>query len=121
MKRIGFLALLPLMAAPPRVGAQSRSSGAPVHVIDTIIVVTENVFDPVEARSNLLFRMANGIRFTTRAGIVRRELLFKPGEVYDSAKDGRARFTPHTSFDDGNVRAEAPARRSIEVRALVLF
>lgn len=43
---------------------------------------------------------------------------------FDSASDGRARFTPHTAFDDP-ASADAPpgtARRaSIESRALVLF
>jgi hypothetical protein len=45
-------------------------------------------------------------------------LVFK---VYDSAKDGRARFTPHTSFDDPSTPAGAPPRQSIEARALVFF
>ena len=45
-------------------------------------------------------------------------LVFK---VYDSEKDGRARFTPHTSFDDPNSPAGAPPRQSIEARALVFF
>jgi len=42
-------------------------------------------------------------------------LVFK---VYDSAKDGRARFTPHTSFDDPATPPGAPPRQSIEARAL---
>jgi hypothetical protein len=45
-------------------------------------------------------------------------LVFK---VYDSEKDGRARFTPHTSFDDPNSPSSAPARQSIEVRAFAFF
>lgn len=45
-------------------------------------------------------------------------LVFK---VFDSATDGRARFTPHTSFDDPNTQPGAPARESIEMRALVFF
>lgn len=45
-------------------------------------------------------------------------LVFK---VFDSATDGRARFTPHTSFDDPNTPAGAPPRESIEMRALVFF
>jgi len=45
-------------------------------------------------------------------------LVFK---VYDSAKDGRARFTAHTSFDDPTTPAGAPPRQSIEARALVFF
>ena len=45
-------------------------------------------------------------------------LVFK---VYDSEKDGRARFTPHTSFDDPASTPNAPPRQSIEVRALAFF
>ncbi len=45
-------------------------------------------------------------------------LVFK---VFDSATDGRARFTPHTSFDDPRTRAGAPPRQSIEVRTLAFF
>lgn len=42
-------------------------------------------------------------------------------KVYDSAKDGRARFTAHTSFVDPNTPAGAAPRQSIEMRALVFF
>lgn len=42
-------------------------------------------------------------------------------KTYDSAQDGRARFTPHTAFEHPNVPAGAPARESIEVRGLVSF
>jgi hypothetical protein len=45
-------------------------------------------------------------------------LVFK---VYDSEKDGRARFTPHTSFDDPTTPPGAPPRQSIEARALAFF
>jgi hypothetical protein len=45
-------------------------------------------------------------------------LVFK---VYDSEKDGRARFTPHTSFKDPTSPPNAPARQSIEVRAFAFF
>ncbi|MEE8241573.1 MAG: CmcJ/NvfI family oxidoreductase, partial [Nitrospirales bacterium] len=45
-------------------------------------------------------------------------LVFK---VYDSEKDGRARFTPHTSFEDPSSPPDAPPRQSIEVRAFAFF
>ncbi len=44
-------------------------------------------------------------------------LVFK---VFDS-DTGRARFTPHTSFDDPDTPADAPPRHSIEVRTLAFF
>ncbi len=42
-------------------------------------------------------------------------------KVYDSAKDGRARFTAHTAFDDPTTPPGAPPRQSIEARALAFF
>jgi hypothetical protein len=45
-------------------------------------------------------------------------LVFK---VYDSEKDRRARFTPHTSFEDPSTPPGAPPRQSIEVRTLAFF
>jgi hypothetical protein len=45
-------------------------------------------------------------------------LVFK---VYDSETDGRARFTPHTSFDDPTSPSDAPPRQSIEARTLAFF
>jgi len=40
---------------------------------------------------------------------------------FDSAEDGRARFTPHAAFEDPTAPSFAPARESIEARALVLY
>lgn len=45
-------------------------------------------------------------------------LVFK---VYDSAKDGRARWTAHTSFDDPTAPRNARPRESIEIRTLAFF
>jgi hypothetical protein len=51
---------------------------------------------------------------------MRREeaLVFK---VYDSLKDGRARFTAHTAFDDPSAPPNARPRESIEIRTLAFF
>ncbi|TVP88207.1 MAG: methyltransferase [Pseudomonadaceae bacterium] len=40
---------------------------------------------------------------------------------YDSRTDGRARFVPHTAFQDPNTPADAAPRESIEVRTLAFF
>jgi len=45
-------------------------------------------------------------------------LVFK---VFDSAKDGRARFTAHSSFEDPNTPEGALPRQSIEARTLAFF
>ena len=42
-------------------------------------------------------------------------------KCYDSADDGRARWTAHGSFDDPNTPPDAPPRQSIEVRTLAFF
>jgi hypothetical protein len=40
---------------------------------------------------------------------------------FDSARAGAARFSAHGAFDDPETPEDAPARESIEVRALVFF
>ncbi|MCC5812506.1 MAG: hypothetical protein JJU06_19250 [Ectothiorhodospiraceae bacterium] len=40
---------------------------------------------------------------------------------YDSRRNGRARFTPHTAFDHPATAADAPPRESIELRTLAFF
>ena len=54
-------------------------------IVDTIVVVTRNVFGTEEAETNVAFRAANSLHTTTRVSVVRRELLFGVGEPYDSA------------------------------------
>jgi hypothetical protein len=51
---------------------------------------------------------------------MRREeaIVFK---VFDSAKDGRARWTAHTAFDDPTSPPNAPPRESIEIRTIAFF
>ena len=52
--------------------------------------------------------------------LMRREeaLVFK---VYDSLKDGRARWTAHSAFDDPTAPSNARPRESIEIRTLAFF
>jgi len=45
-------------------------------------------------------------------------LLFK---TYDSADDGRTRFTPHSSCKDPRAPLNAPPRESLETRCLVFY
>jgi hypothetical protein len=40
---------------------------------------------------------------------------------YDSGRDGRAQFTPHTAFADRPPDAATPPRESVEFRAFALF
>jgi hypothetical protein len=45
-------------------------------------------------------------------------LVFK---TFESMKDGRARFTAHTAFDDPTTPPHARPRESIEIRTLAFF
>ena len=42
-------------------------------------------------------------------------------KTFDSATDGRARWTAHSAFDDPTSRPDAPPRESIEMRTLAFF
>jgi hypothetical protein len=42
-------------------------------------------------------------------------------KIYDSATDGPARLSAHSAFDDPASAADAPPRRSIELRSLIFW
>jgi len=42
-------------------------------------------------------------------------------KCFDSLKDGRARFSLHTAFEDPTTAPDAPPRESIEIRTLAFF
>ena len=42
-------------------------------------------------------------------------------KVFDSLDDGRARFAPHSAFEDPGCRPDAPKRISIEARTIAFF
>ena len=42
-------------------------------------------------------------------------------KCFDSASDGRARYTAHGAFEDPTVAADVPPRESIEIRTLLSF
>jgi len=72
------VAALLLTAGPPvRLSAQT---------IDTIIIVTHNVFAGDSDGPAFVARLANALHVTTRAGVIRRSLLADAGQPYDSAR-----------------------------------
>jgi hypothetical protein len=80
---------LPLatLALPLTLQAQgtvdSGSSGDPATVIRGVQLQRRDIFDPSER--SWLARLANRLHFQTRPAVIRRELLFRVGEPYDSA------------------------------------
>lgn len=83
-----FRHLLPVAAllGPIQLAAQTTPDTAPVDpalVIRKVQLQRRDIFDPHER--SWVARMANRLHFQTRAAVIRRELLFGPGERYDSA------------------------------------
>lgn len=70
--------------------ASARPDGSSPHgnaaIIDTLVILREDVFRDEEAKRNLLLKLLNDIHSTTRSYVVRRELLFEPGMPYDSVR-----------------------------------
>jgi hypothetical protein len=54
--------------------------------LDTIVIVTRNVFDSQGDGPHFVARLANALHVTTRPRVVRRALLIDPGQPYDSAR-----------------------------------
>lgn len=65
-----------------RTPAEAQSSAPTIQAIQ---IVRSEIFDSSETR-HWYARVANALHFVTREGVVSRELLFKVGEPYDSAK-----------------------------------
>lgn len=74
---LGALAPLPLAAQA------APDAGPPL--IRGIELQRHNIFDPGEAES-FVPRLVNGLHVTTRPSVIRRELLFRAGQPYDSAR-----------------------------------
>lgn len=97
---------------------------APLGVIDAASVASEDLIATDQIypdRVGEIFHVAwsVGHRWLYVPRMTRDEVLLIKG--WDSATDGRARFTPHAAFDDPETPADAPARESIEVRTLLVF
>ena len=62
---------------------QAQTSADSARVVHAIDIRRHDVFSPSET-TGFLPRLANSLHFTTRPSVVRRELLFRPGQPYDS-------------------------------------
>jgi hypothetical protein len=52
-------------------------------VIGAVVIDNQNIFDPNDPKDNTaVFRLADRLHIKTRARVVRRQLLFKPGDRY---------------------------------------
>lgn len=97
---------------------------SPLAVLDTASLAPEDLIatdmhypDRVGEIYHLGYNPAH--RWLYFPAMERDEVLLIKG--YDSRGDGRARFTPHTAFEDPTTPADAPPRESIEVRTLAVL
>jgi hypothetical protein len=81
--RVGII-LRTVICATIAVFALGKPAAAQVP-IDTIIFITDNVYEEERLENSFLFRAMNAVHVTTQLGVVQRELLFRVGEVYDTA------------------------------------
>lgn len=82
-----MLLLVSLLVAPLSLAGQvpDSTSPPPRRIITDVILDRQNIFSEAEAR-DFVSRLVNGIHITTRAATIRRELLFRAGDWYDSAR-----------------------------------
>lgn len=93
-------------------GVIDAGSIRPSDLVPTDLVYPDRVGEIYEVAGNPAHRWYYFPRMTED------ELLLIKG--YDSRPDV-ARFTPHSAFDDPATPADAPPRRSIEIRSLVFY
>ena len=72
------------VVAPAIAFGQNSPTADTSQMVRAVEVRRHDIFSPSET-NGFLPRLANGLHFVTRAWVVRRELLFRPGEPYDSA------------------------------------
>jgi hypothetical protein len=84
MKRVGLLVGLWWAGAASAGSGQGTRSGDPT--IDTVIIVSHNVFDPPGGTPHFVAALGNALHITTRSGVIRRLLLVDAGSKLDSAR-----------------------------------
>lgn len=80
-----FRAAVVAVAALVPAAARAQAPRDTTSVVHAVEIRRYDIFSPSEV-TNFVARAANGLHITTRNGVVRRELLFRPGEPYDSAR-----------------------------------
>jgi hypothetical protein len=81
-----FLPVAVLLGPLPLAAQSNADSAASVDsalIIHRVLLQRRDIFDPTER--SWVARMANRLHFQTRVPVIRRELLLRPGQPYDSA------------------------------------
>jgi hypothetical protein len=85
-------------------------------VSDSDLIVTGLIY-PTRKGETLQVRYNPEQKWFYKSNLTPEEVILI--KCFDSKTDGRARRVPHTAFTDPTAAEDAPARKSIEVRALV--
>ena len=80
------LALVGYASAVTAQVAGGPEASATPDTIRAIEIERQDIFDQDEAEKSWIARLVNALHFTTRPSVVRKELLFRAGEPYDSAR-----------------------------------
>lgn len=84
--RAGLAVLTATLVLPAGAAfGQADGTRPAVPVIDSVALISRNVFDPDEAAKSFLFRLMNAYHIRTQPFVVRQELLFGEGQPWDSA------------------------------------
>jgi hypothetical protein len=79
-------AALPAMLAAALVGGRLAAQGRADPTIDTVVVISRNVFDPPDGTPRFVAHLGNALHITTHAAVIRRLLLLGAGMPLDSAR-----------------------------------
>jgi hypothetical protein len=92
----------------------------PLGLVDASTIGPDDVMTCTSEAGDILFGVYNPAHrwyYAPEMGIDE-VLIFK---CYESARDGRARFTLHSAFADADTPSDAPMRRNIEARVFAFF
>jgi hypothetical protein len=106
-----------------------RPIGSPVEQFPLAVCDARSIAADDWVPTDLVYRDRMGEVYSVRYNPAHRWYYYprmRPDQVlliktYDSAEDGRARFSAHSAFADPSSPPTAPPRESIETRALVFF
>lgn len=79
----GALLFVLSLLGPPALAAQQRAADSLPRVVG-IVIRRQSIFDSTD--SGWFARLSNSLHVTTREPLIRRELLFRVGQPYDSAR-----------------------------------
>jgi hypothetical protein len=92
----------------------------PLGLVDAATLGPDDVVTCASEAGDILFGVYNPAHRWCYAPRMETDevLIFK---CYDTARDGRARFTLHSAFEHPDTAADAPTRRSLEARVFAFF